>query len=263
MTTDGTLILLTAACAAYAVHAVVRRKLPWWFTAGALLLYLAVAVQTVILVWWLGDGRLVAGWQVNPEIKNYVTHTYAQGRWPAPDRTFCLVAILAQILVLIPRPDRAGLVRLLPVTLFFLVLFFWFGNREQDRPLQYRRALGPEQNAYLTLAPNGPGARLILAHGRASDSFLHIDLVHLTHSTPPEIRPLWTKDGLGIVLSVSLRKLAAVSLDGGIVGRLPVESHEWPEQDPRMESVAVRERFSKAQKEVAEFVDGHGGYFVP
>ncbi len=254
-------ILLAAAATAWGVRGALQRDVAAWLKALATLAFLFCGLTTVLLVWWVGDGRLLPTLQISPDVRNWFATNY-DGGLPAPDPLYLLVGLVAHVALLVLARSKRGAI-LWPATLVFLAATMWFSSRQSDRPIAYRRALGPATTAYLTVAPTkNEGARLVFAHGASEDGF--VDVIHVAESekVPIDIQLFWTNDGQAIVLQVGRRRTFALKLDGTTVGYLPARSHEWPEENASLESGPVRKRLAKAAKDVDVFLREHGGVFV-
>lgn len=229
----------------------------------AVLVYLLVGMQTVLFAALTGDGRIVPGFQLNPSLNRYWREVLSQEGAVSPDAAYCLGALLAHLLAVVPRPTAKGFLRPLPATLVYVFLFFVLQDRAEGPEYRHERGAGPGQVAYLTIAPRGDGVRLVLSAGPDEASFLRVRHVHDADSAPPAPKVFWTKDGKGVVVAVRRRRLLAVDLDtGAVTGALPSRSHEWPADVAGAESVETRRRFTQAQRDVAEFVVNHGGLHV-
>lgn len=256
------LLLVTLAFVVYGTVTALKSEAPKAARALAVLVYAALGVHTILLAWWYGDGRVLPGLQLSPEFRNYYAGRVRAGSWPALQPAVGIVALLAHLAVAIPRPGRGALLALLPVTLFFGWTFFHFQGKEDGRATTYERVLGPGEHAYLTVAPDGKGVRLIFSIAGAADTFARVLHVHAADAKPPEPTLFWTKDGKAVVLASRRRRIFAVDRDGETTGTLPVASHEWPAADPALESVAVQRVLSAAARDVDHFVRAHGGIYV-
>lgn len=263
MSADFANLLVAAAASAWGTWAALKGGAHGAAKAGAVLLYLLVGMQTVLFAALTGDGRVVPGFQLNPEFNRLWRDAIGRGALPSPDAAYCLVAVLAHLLAGLPRPGPRGLLRPLPATLAFAVLFFVLQDRAEGPLYRHERGTGPERAAWLTIAPKGNGVRLVLSEGRGEAPLLRVRLVHDAESAPPEPKLFWTKDGKGVVVAVRGRRLLAVDVESGAVtGALPSETGAWPSEVPAAEPVSARIRFSQAQRDVAEFVVSHGGLHV-
>ncbi len=256
--TNLLLLLLAVAASCYGAVVVLRRRPPLWAAAPALLLYALLGIHTVLLAWLTSDGIVVPGLQVSPGLKSYYLAEVWQGRaWGLTPWLLLLVAP-AHLLACVPRLQAAWLKGPLPATVAFLALLVYFLN---PSPMAGERAIGPEREAYLTLTKSGDGARMVLAHGLPQAAFLDVVYEHETESQLPRLRLHWTKDGQGIVLQAGDERPFAVDLDGNATGALPAKAHEWPTRDG-YRSPDVRRRFSQARRDVAEFIQNHGGLYI-
>jgi hypothetical protein len=220
-----------------------------------------VGTHLALLSSFTGDGRLVPGYQLNPEM---VWHAAALIPTAVLSPYLGLLAIVAHLLVFLPRPGRSGCLLPLPATLLFVVLTVVMQQRVDAGPPEHALGIGPERIAYLTLKSTDAegGKRLILATGRPEDRLLKVRLVRSLESTPPRVRVYWTKDGEALILSVRNKRLLALATDGREVGWLPSKSHEWPSEVPYAESLNTQRKLSQAQRDVAEFVKSRGGIYL-
>ncbi|MGH7162024.1 MAG: hypothetical protein ACREID_00965 [Planctomycetota bacterium] len=263
MTPDFAVLLAAAAAAAYGAAVTVARKPAVFFGVAALLLYTFAGVHSVLLAALTGDGRLVPGLQLNPDLVRYWGETTARGHFPAPHAAYGLTALLAHALLFSLRPERGALVQPLPSTLVFLALFFVLKERAADPETLRFREIGPSRAAYLTVAPDGDGVRMIVAHGDPDEAFLRVLHLHRAESPPPSPQLFWTKDGAAVIVGVRHEKLLALGLDGSLVGELPSKGNEWPQADPSLQPPLARARLSEARVRVARYVQEHGDIFVP
>lgn len=263
MSPDFAILLAVAAASAWGAGAAMKGE-GKATKLLAVLVYVVVGTQVVLFAMLSGDGRILPGRQLNPAVHRYWLEVLGAENAFAPEAAYCLAALLGHALAALPRPTRRALLRPLPATIVFVVLFFVLKGREDGAAIPHHRSDGPDGVAWLTIAPAEKGVRLVLSTGRDEDSFLRVRHVHTAASAPPEPRLHWTKDGKGIVLFVRNRKLFAVDVEtGATTGALPEARHEWPREQPAAESTDTRRRFSQAQRDVAEFVVNHGGIYVP
>ncbi len=253
-------LLLAAAASAYGAWASLKSRPPLWAAAVAATLFAAAGVFAVLASWVLGDGVVLPGLQLSPGLKAYYLAEAAWGLVPSVGRSLLLLAPLAHLLLVAARRDEATVFRPLPATAVFVWLFLSIA----DEPAAVVRARGPERVAYLTIASQEGGARLILAAGEPFAGFLGIVHVHETSSTPPELHLHWTNDGKGLVVRVHEESdpSFAVDLDGNVTGALPVEAREWTAPGAFVPP-DVRQRFSRARLDVSKFIRDHGGFAPP
>ncbi|MHC4223373.1 MAG: hypothetical protein ACYSUN_05230 [Planctomycetota bacterium] len=261
MSADLLILLLCAALSAYGTAVAFKLKVRWRTTVPAILFYVYAGIHLALLGSFTGDGQLVPGYQLNPEM---VWHAAALIPRAALNPYLGLLAIAAHLLVVLPRPNRTRCLLPMPATLLFVVLTVMMQKRVDAGPPQHALGIGPDRIAYLTLQSTdaGSGARLILASGRPEDRLLEVRMVRSLESAPPRVRVYWTKDGEGLVLSVRNKRLLALAMDGREVGWLPSKSHEWPSEVPYAESLDTQRKLSQAQRDVAEFVKTHGGIYL-
>ncbi len=262
MSAAFTLLLLAALCAAYGTGAALRSKPRWRSAFPAILLYLAAGANVAMLVALNGDGRLLPGRQLNPEVVRAWRETVEGAAFPAP--FFCLLALLAHLLVWAPRPARGTLLAPLPATLGFLVLFA-LTDQETDRarPIVVVREFGPTGSAFLSVAPRGAeGARLVVSAGGDDDALLRVLLVHDAESAPPRPSLLWSKDGEVVVVRAAHEPLLALLRRGGNTGWLPTAAADWPRDEAGVQAVEATRRRSEARKAVTELVERHGGFYA-
>ena len=254
-------ILLAAAATAWGVRAAWQRDAAVWIRVLAGLVFFLCGINLVLLVWWIGDGRLLPGWQISPDVRNWFASRY-DGALPPPDPLFLIAAVLAHLALLVTRKSERGAV-LWPATLVFVAGLMWFQARQSDRPISYRRTVGPDGVAFLTIAPlEDEKARVVFAHGEPGAAFARVLHVADTERVPVDTRLLWTNDGAAIILQVGRRRTFAITRDGEPIGYLPQRSHEWPLADPRKEAGPVRARLSEGAKDVDMFLQKHGGLYV-
>ncbi|MGQ0613243.1 MAG: hypothetical protein ACT4PV_05840 [Planctomycetaceae bacterium] len=255
-------LLAAALCAAYGAAVALRPPPRWRVALPAILLYVVAGANVALLVALNGDGRLLPGRQLNPEIVRAWREAVRDAALPAP--FLCLGAVLAHLLVWAPRPSRATLLAPLPATLGFLVLFALTDQEaERARPILVVRELGPTGSAFLSVAPKGEvGARLIVSAGGDDDALLSLLLVHDTEGAPPRPSLLWSKDGELVVVRSAHEPLLALRRGGGSTGWLPTAAADWPRDEGGAEAVEAIRRRSEARKAVTELVDRHGGFYA-
>lgn len=257
--TNLLILLLTAATSCYGVVLVLKRRPPLWAAVPALLLYAFCGIHTVLLAWLTSNGVVFPGLQISPGLKAYYfAEVWYDRAWGLEPGLLALV-VPAHLLACMPRLSAGWLKGPLPPTVIFLGFLVYFLSPPR---IAAERAPGPERMAYLTVVEQGDGAQLVLAHGPRRATFLDVVHVHETESPPPHLRLLWTKDGQGIVIRIGNDRPFAVDLEGRVTGALPVHAHEWPTPGG-YRSPDVRRRFSRARRDVAEFVQNHGGLYVP
>lgn len=267
MSADFLILILCSAGAAYAAHAAISLKSNVVATAGAVLLFTLVAMHTVLLAMLTGDGRILPGSQFHPSLKAMWGDTLAGTPWPDPH--WMLLALLGHALIVFPKPERATLLRPLPATMLFVVLYFVIHARTDWPPTRYDRAPGPGTFAYLTIAPRGDGAdcRILIALGTEDDAFIDVVHAHEAGGWPPvDPQPptlFWTKDGHAVVLSILRQPLLAIEVESGkVVGGLPSTPAEWPRKNPDALSTNARRTLSEWRHDVDYFIHEHGGLAV-
>jgi hypothetical protein len=263
MSADFVILVLCAVFSAYGAHAAIRENVKWTPTVLAVALFAFVGIHTVFLAIMTGDGRVLPGLQLSPDLKAAWGEALADSVFPAPG--FCLLALLAHGLVLAPRIDRAHALRPLPVTLLFVVLFFVLGKRTEQDAMRYEQVQGPDEVAYLTVTPIGPGreTRLVISTGGRDDAFMTVRHVHVAESAPPKARLFWTNDGKGVVFQVQRLKPFAIDLESDeTIGRLAERHHEWPREVPGAQSREAADRLALDRKAVDAFVKRRGGLFI-
>jgi len=254
------ILLLAAAASAYGAWASLKSRPPLWAAAIAATLFAAAGILAVLASWIAGDGIVLPGLQLSPGLKAYYFSEEAWDLAPSVSRWLVLVGPLAHVLLVAARRDEATLLRPLPATAIFAWLFLSIA----EEPATIVRARGPQQVAYLTIASEEEGARLILAAGDPFAVFLRVVHVHESAGAPPELHLNWTTDGKGLVVRVheEMDAAFAVDLDGNVTGELPAEAREWAvpgDYVPR----DVQERLSAARKDVSKFIREHGGLAPP
>ncbi|MHC4972427.1 MAG: hypothetical protein ACYTG3_08850 [Planctomycetota bacterium] len=256
--TNLLILLLAVATSCFGVVVVFRRKPPLWAAVPALLLYAFCGIHTVLLAWLTSDGIVVPGLQISPGLKAYyLAEVWLDRAWGLEPWLLALV-VPAHLLACAPQVKPGRLKLPLPATVIFLGFLVYFSSPPR---IVAERAPGPERTVYLTVAERGDGARMVLAHGPPEAPFLEVAHVHDTKSRPPRVQLHWTRDGKGIVLQMKSQRPFAIDLDGNVTGLLPVHAHEWPTRDG-YESPAVKRRFSQARRDVAEFIQTHGGLYI-
>jgi len=235
-----------------------RIGLPW--RIAAMLLYAVAALDGSMLVTLNGDGRILPGRQLNPDVVNHWANALAAADSPFPGPAFYVAALLAHALLWAPKPDRAGVLAPLPATLAFAFLFLSSGDPSPGTPIVFR-GVGPDETAYLTLTPKTGGrCRMIVASGPDDATFLPVRYEHDAESPPLQPRLRWSKDGQVLVVSALREDLLALPRDGDPVGFLPTAANAWPREDPTTEPAdAVRAR-SEARLAVSRLVAEHGGF---
>lgn len=264
MSADFLILVLAAIGAAYAAVAAIHLRRSWVVTLFAVLLAAFVGVHTVILAIMTGDGRILPGLQLNPNLKAIWGDTLAGTPFPKPDFTFLI--LLVHLLIVMQRPGRRGFWLPLPATLIFVGIFVGIGGRTSLGPTLHEREIGPRRTAYLTLAPidDKQRTRIIVADVEPDASFANVRFVHESGSPPPKpYRLFWTRDGKGLVLMVMRRKILGLDIETGrVAGGLPEESHEWPRRNAAAESVKSQMQLARWAREVDAFIREHGGLYV-
>jgi hypothetical protein len=256
-------LLLAATGSAFGAWAALRSRPPLWAAALAAFLFAVAGVAAVLATWIAGDGIALPGLQLSPGLKAWYFAEVTRDRQPWLDRALLVVAPLAHVLLLVARRDRVALLRPAPATALFVWLFLRVGALA-DEEKHVEQARGPDQVAYLTIVSRPGGARLILAAGDPDSSFLRVVHEHETASPPPRLHLHWTSDGEGLVVRAheEEKPAFAVDLEGHATGLLPVEAREWPEPGGFV-APDVKQRFSQARRDVAEFIRGHGNLYQP
>lgn len=255
MTPDFAILLAATAAAAAGAAAALRRRPPLGVAVAVLLLYTFCGMHAVSLAMLSGDGRVLPGRQISPDIVRYwVEHL------PVPHPGWLLGAVLAHAVLWMARPDRRGILLPLPATLIFVLLFFALEQRAESPGAILRgRALGPGRAAWLTQVPTPEGCRLVVSQGDPADTLPRLLLVHEAEGTPPRLRLYWTADGAGVIVSIGDQPHLALGIDGEVVGALPERASEWPQESVALEPTGARLRFSEAKRDVAEYLKRHGG----
>ena len=259
---DFAILLLAAAASAYGTWAALKCEQRLWATLPAVAIYAAVGISMTLFATITGDGRLLPGLQINPDVQAEWRDIMRAGTLPTPEAAYGLFALLAHVLVLMPRVNRNALLRPLPATLAFCLLFGVLQDRLDGRMIRYVYAMGPERGACLTVVPGDDSVRFVISHGESEDAFLSVLYTHEAETTPKQYQIFWTGDGQGIVMMANYKLLLAVDLEGNTTGALPEKSHEWPQKSPVVEPRAARRKFSAARRDVAEFVQSHGRLYV-
>lgn len=254
-------LLLAAAASAYGAWASLRSRPPLPAAAAAAVLFAAAGVVAVLVSWITGDGIVLPGRQISPGLVAYYLSEEARDEVPPVGRALVLLAPLAHLLLVLARRDRAAILRPLPATAAFVLLFLVLGASGRTLVVQ---APGPDKVAYLTIAPREGGARLILAAGDPLAAFLEVLHVHDTEGEPLELHLHWTNDGKAVVLRLHEEKdpAFAVNLGGEVTGELPKAPREWVAPGGFVPP-DVQERFSLARKEVFKLIQAHGGLASP
>jgi len=262
MTTDFSILLLCAAGAAYAAYASIRLKAPVVATATAVLVFVLVAMHTVVVAIFSGDGRILPGKQFHPGLKAIWGESLVG--WLNP--VWALAALVAHAMLVFAKPSRAAVWRLAPVSLLFVGLYLVLDGRTQWPKSLHMREPGVGRDAYLTVAPRGDGkqSRLVFAVGTDDEAFLDVVFVHESEAWPPvEPRPprlFWTKDGSGVVFMVLRHKLLGIEPDSGkIVGGLPVSGNTWPRPTNAAMSSDALKRLKESMAAVDRWIAGRGG----
>jgi hypothetical protein len=262
MTSEFWFLVGAAVFAAWGTRVALTAKLPLWVSLPVVALYLFLGIHTVLLAGLAGDGRIVPGYQLSPEIRNVFGYETAHGRMPSPHPGWSWLAVLAHALVLARGTGKAAFWRPLPATVFFIAVFWVFQARATRPPTSYLRAVGPEQNAYLTMSARSDGIAFVLAAGDDDATLLPVLAARDMDEPPASLRLYWTKDGRGLVVASYRRRIFAVDLDGETVGVLPEHKADWPEPPSKFEPTPRKRRLSHAERDVAEFVVNHGGLHV-
>ena len=249
---------LAALGAAYGAWSSLRNRKPLWAAATAASLFAAAGLAAVLVFWIAGDGVVLPGVQLSPGLRAFY---YAERDWgllPSVSRWLLLAAPLAHLILVMARRDRPSLLVPLPAT----VIFAWLLLAVPDAPAAVVRARGPEQVAYLTIAPREEGTRVIIGAGAPFATFLKIVHVHEVETVPVELHLQWTRDGKALVIRLHEQKdpCFAVDLDGHVTGGLPAAKREWPGDYVPGD---VDQRFSLYRKEVFKLIQAHGGLAAP
>lgn len=249
-------VVACALGAAYGTAVALRRRGPVLATAVAVLLYAAAGANGAMLATLGGDGRILPGRQLNPEVLRGLGASLAEAPlgFPAPSLAVC--ALAAHALLWAPRPDRAGLLAPLPATLLFGLL----AATSPEDTIEFHRSIGPEETAYLTLQTRaGRGCRLVVASGPDDAAFLRVRLVHDAESAPPRPKLRWSADGAVLVVSALGEDLLALPRDGEPVGFLPTAANAWPRENRATEPADALRARGEARLAVAKLVAEHGG----
>jgi hypothetical protein len=242
--------------AAYGAAVAVRRRGPRLAAAATVLLYAAAGVNGAMLVTLAGDGRILPGRQLHPEVMGGLGASLADAPLGFPAPYLAVVALLAHALVWAVRPDRAGFLAPLPSTLLFGALA---AVRPEDR-FEFHRAVGPEETAYLTLQTRADGScRLLVASGPDDAVFLRVRHVHDAESAPPAPKLRWSADGAVLVVAALGEDLLALPREGEPVGYLPRAANAWPREDRSTEPADALRARSEARLQVAKLLQEHGG----
>jgi len=261
-------ILLAAAAAARRARAAAPAPGRWGWRLFGGVVFVVLGIHAVLLAALGGDGLVFPGKQLSPEIANVFGVRFAEGRaWWAPEPVYSTVVLLAHLALLLASTKRANWLRPLPATAFFVLVAIVYRDRADLPPRQHLRAERPGTHAdglthgYLTLRPTGAGAELVFAVGGRDDVLVDVVHRHAAGEMPPRPKLRWTGDGAALVFSVRGRRLFAVEPDGSTTGWLPPADRDWPPSryDRAYESVDMRRKRSRAERDVAEFLTKHGG----
>jgi len=266
MSNDFWIILFAALASAWGVRVALKSGHRPAFISASVAFYVLAGMNTVMLAMLYGDGRFVPGYQFSPGMQK----AYAESGAIMPVPLICLASMLAHLALLIPRADRAGVLRPLPATVILIACFFVFDRRQSGRTMTHHEEQGPARTAYLSLVPVGDkvASRVVIAEGPRDAAFLRVLIVHDTEITPDRPHLMWTKDGDGLVFSMwpqggaEPHQLLAIGRDGTVVGELPIAGHDWPQAHPGADSLKGKRRYREAQADVARFVLEHGGIYV-
>ena len=183
MSGDFILLVLTAIATAYGFWASLKttpRHPAAWVAA---LLFLAVGFLAVVHITVSGAGELLPGRQLNPKL--WQTSGLIGQAWvPGPRASFCFVAVLAHILVIISKPSKATALFPAPATAFFVIYFF---IAQAPREISFSApADGEVASAHFTMVQSGDRNTMWFAIGDDSAVFLDIVYHHEADSLPPE-----------------------------------------------------------------------------
>jgi len=263
MSIDFMLLVGTALLTAYGFWASLRnaprsvwaKSLVAWIAA---LLYLAVGIQTVLLITLEGSGEILPGRVLNPAVQNYWGSLIGHGAWPQPKPWFVFYSLLAHLLAVAAcRTKRTALLPL-PATVFFCALFFTVNS---DREILYARGIGSEETAYTVTVSESGGAEMVFCSGAEEETFLRILHRHEASGPPPQPTLRWTRDGEAVTFTTrGAHAFFALDREGKQTGWLPTDAAQWPDRNPqRSDSSEFRSKLSNAQVDVARLVKEHGG----
>lgn len=263
MSADFLILILAAIGAAYAAAVSVHLKKRLPVALLAVLLATFVGMHTVMLAIMTGDGRILPGHQLSPDVKASWRDALAATPFPHSGFTFLILAVHA--LILMQTPGRRAFWLPMPATLIFVAIFVGVSGRTDLDPPRYVPEIGPARTAYLTVVTldKKKRTRIIISDGERDASFLKVRLVHESGAPPPRRRLFWTRDGKGLVLMVLRKKILGVDLESGqVAGGLPEKGHEWPRRTAAAESVKTQMQLSRWRREVEAFIREHGGIYV-
>ena len=263
MSADFALLVCCALLTAYGFWASLKNapKSLWaksllaWIAA---LLYLAVGMQTVLLITLEGSGEILPGRMLNPGVQNYWSSLIEQGVWPQPKPWFVFFSLLAHLLAIAACRTRRTALLPLPATLFFCALFF---AARSDREIFYARGVGSDETAYVVTVSEPGSAELIFCSGPDEETFLRILHRHEASGPPPQPTLRWTRDGEAVTFTTrGAPPFFALDTDGKPTGWLPSDAKDWPDRTPqRSDTREFRRKLSNVQVDVARLVKEHGG----
>jgi len=266
MSVDFLLLILALAGLLYAtaVSLHLRRKLV--LAMLAVLVAAFVCLHTFMLITLTGDGRILPGHQLSPNVKAILGESLATT--PFPHAGFTFLILVAHALLWMQAPGRRGFWLPMPATLAFVGIFAAVQQRAGRGPIHHARWAGPGRAAYLTLVPvdGKKRTRIIISDGERKAWFCRVRVVHESGAPPPRPPPprlFWTKDGKGLVLMVLRKMIFGVDTESGeVAGGLPEKGNEWPRHTAAAESIKAQMQLSRWRRAVETFVREHGGIYV-
>ena len=258
MSFDLFLLILAGLASAWGFRSALKDSPKHWASWLGAMMYSAIGIQTAMLITVRGTGEILPGHQINPTTQAYWALLIKQGDLMTPRAEYCLVALLALVLTMIPRPTRTVLYRTLPATLVFVAFFFGLRN-EQLMTFVPGRTEGAA--AFVTQVRDGDQTEMLFSVGNEDDLFLPILHRHTINGPAPEASLTWSRDGEVVVFSTrGAHPYFALDRDGNTTGWLPARKESWPDTRPKpSDSVDLRRKVSTAQVDVSKLLDQHGG----
>jgi hypothetical protein len=255
---DLFLLILAGLASAWGFRSALKDAPKHWAAWLGALMFLSIGIQTAMLITVRGTGEILPGQQINPTTQAYWALLIQQGELMTPRAEYCLAALLALVLAVVPRPTRVVLYRTLPAAIVFVAFFFGLRNEQQ---MMFVPGHTNGASAFVTQVRNGDETELLFSVGGTDDLFLPILHRHTIDGPAPDASLTWSRDGEVVVFSTrSAHPYFALDREGNATGWLPDRKEQWPNTRPMpSDSIDLRRKVSTAQVDVSKVLDQHGG----